>query len=79
MSNRIYLVTHKNENVPSRLVRAGNPSQALRHVAQDEFSVEVATQDQLVLLVGSGRPVETAGFEPVSPPPQPAHLPADDL
>lgn len=66
MSTRIYVVSSKS-NIASdrgnRLVRASNPSQALRHVAEGLFDVEVASQDQLVDLAGKGIKVENAGAD----------------
>lgn len=56
--SRIYVVKHNNAQ---RLVRAGNPAQAIRHVAKKEISAEVASQDQLVELAGKGVTVEDAG------------------
>lgn len=50
MSNsRIYLVRSVNES--TRLVRATNPAQAVRHVARAEITASVATQDDLVTLL----------------------------
>lgn len=39
-------------------MRAAHPANALRHVAADEYVVSVATQDDLVLLLGFGVAVE---------------------
>ena len=61
---RIYIVKDKDPPEPvesTRLVRAANPSQALRHVATEAFTVDVATQDDLVRALGDGITVETAG------------------
>jgi hypothetical protein len=44
-----------------RLVRAPNAAQAVRHVAADTLSASVASQDDLVLLVGRGVKVEACG------------------
>lgn len=56
----IYTVSNKKaEGQPPRLVRASNKAQALRHVA-DEFVVEAATQDDLVMHVSAGVKVEDA-------------------
>ena len=60
MSTRIYLVTDR-ETQAKRLIRAGNQAQAIRHAAQSRFDIEVAGQDDLVQLLGSGRAVEVAG------------------
>lgn len=65
---RIYLVRNQLVEVDAetgkttcRLVRAPNAAQALRHVAADTLAVEVASQDELVLLVGRGVKVEASG------------------
>lgn len=60
---RIYLVTQKAATT-TRLVRATNQAQALRHAVQSVFDVSVASQDDLVSLIASGTVVETAGEEP---------------
>ena len=52
---RIYAVYH---NSNARLVKAKNRAQALSHVAQSTFSVNVASQDDLVTLLGIGVKVE---------------------
>lgn len=57
MTGRIYAVYHGTE---ARLVRAVNRSQALSHVAKTAFNIGVATQDELVTLLGNGTKVETA-------------------
>lgn len=63
-ARRIYVVAPKaatSEAPPQRrLVRATNQAHALRHVAT-EFSVDVATPDELVELAGAGVKVEEAG------------------
>ena len=57
---RIYVVTNRSDGI-TRLVRANNQSQALRHVAGDTFDVGVPTQDGLVhLLTDAGVAVENA-------------------
>lgn len=62
MSKRIYKVEDTEGDAPSvKLVRAGTPAQALRHATISRFSVDVATQDDLVALVANGVAVETAG------------------
>lgn len=68
MSTRIYVVNDTRAN-PSRqrLVRATSRAQALRHVAQDSFAVEVAGQNALVFLLGNGVQVEDAVAEPGDP------------
>jgi len=56
---RIYSVTGKT----TRLVRAASQSQALRHVAQSEFGIRVATQDDIVASMQAGSVIEVAGEE----------------
>jgi hypothetical protein len=60
MTTRIYNVF---DGKTDRLIRAGNPAQALRHVAKASFTVRVATQDDLVDVVGRGGKVEDASKE----------------
>lgn len=61
MSSRIYVVVDKQRLLEEpRLVRAGHPSAAIKHVAGDRLSAEVATQDTLVDLIGRGAKVEEA-------------------
>lgn len=57
-TQRIYLVTQP-DGTP-RLVRASVRSQALSHVASSLLGIHVATQDDLVDLLGSGVKVESA-------------------
>lgn len=59
---RIYTVKRKDAQKP-RLVRATTQAQALRHVALDEYAVEVAGQDELVRALHDGVDVETATTE----------------
>ena len=66
MKTKIYKVQNGNEAVPPRLVRAANRSQAIRHCAKTFFSADLATQDDLVSLLGSVK-VETADAEPAEP------------
>lgn len=56
MTDRIYVVAAK--GAKSRLVRASHPSNAMRHVAAGTFTVAVASQDELVKLLGEGAKVE---------------------
>jgi len=56
-ATRIYVVTQKKSGV-YQLIRAANQAQAIRHAARKEFIAEVASQDQLVVLVASGVKVE---------------------
>ncbi|MEN9923950.1 MAG: hypothetical protein RL268_76 [Pseudomonadota bacterium] len=57
MSQRIYLVTDRDTQA-KRLIRAGTQAQAIRHAAASRFAIEVAGQDDLVELLGSGQVVE---------------------
>lgn len=59
-TTRIYIVAPKTGGA-KRLVRAHHPSRALHHVAEAAFTVEVASQDDLVELIGEGVVVENAG------------------
>lgn len=52
----------------TRLVRATNAAQAMRHVAADTLHVAVASQDDLVELIEAGVKVENSG----EPAPEPA-------
>jgi hypothetical protein len=63
--SRIYVIHDQRGSGPGdqRLVRAGTRAQALRHVAQDVFAVNIASQDALVRLLSSGASVEDAGAE----------------
>jgi hypothetical protein len=45
----------------TRLVRASNASQAMRHVAANTLSVGVAKQDELVELLAAGVKIEDIG------------------
>lgn len=56
MSERIYAVFNGNSG---RLVRAKNRAQALSHVAQSTFNIRVASQNDLVALLGNGAKVES--------------------
>jgi hypothetical protein len=59
---RVYIVGPKvkADGAPDtrRLVRATHPSHALRHVADDELFVTVASQDDLIELLAAGAAVE---------------------
>lgn len=57
MTTRIYAIADKTTK-KTRLVRAGHPATALRHVAADAFDVRVATQDDLVAGFEAGVKVE---------------------
>ena len=56
MNERIYVVYH---GATGRLVRAKSRAQALSHVAQSTFNVRVASQNELVALLGQGTEVES--------------------
>lgn len=62
---RIYIVEEKknDDDSPVRLVKATTKAQALNHVAEKSYAVEVAGQDKLVEAVGLGINVEEAGKE----------------
>lgn len=62
MTTRIYSVALKMGD-GMRLVRAGNQSQALRHVAKQFMETRVATQDDIVAAVTAGAKVEDASAE----------------
>jgi hypothetical protein len=55
-AQRIYIVGTPNGNI--RLVRASLRQQALSHVANSTFTVQVASQDDLVQAVTKGVQVE---------------------
>jgi hypothetical protein len=57
-STRIYIVTRDNGN--HRLVRASTKAQAIGHAVRDDYNAEVAPQEALVGLLGSGIKVEDA-------------------
>lgn len=57
MVNRIYAVSNKADGT-HRLVRAGNPAQALRHVANGMFGVRVATASVVATLMSAGIALE---------------------
>lgn len=61
MKPKIYIV--KNGSGAARLVRAGNRIQAIRHVAADTISAEIAGQEQLIAAIQKGIAVEDAGQE----------------
>lgn len=77
MSKRIYKVTDSEFN-STRLIRANSPSQALGHVAKSRFTVNVASQEELLqVAVDEGVMVETAGAE-LPPLGDPTSEPAGD-
>lgn len=63
---RTYKVVEKADSkdgkvtVAVRLVKASNPAQALRHVAEPRFEISVAKMDDVVELVSKGTKVEIA-------------------
>jgi len=65
MSTRIYAVQ---ANGLFRLVEANTKNAALRHVAQELFTVEVANQKTLVAAMQDGVKVEQASAEPAANP-----------
>ena len=65
-TTRIYaveVIEEESTDERTRLVRAANNSQALRHVAQLHFKVRVASQEDLEILLPSGVKVEQAKQE----------------
>ena len=62
MSTRIYAVRNKDVlNVGVRLVEAATQAQALRHVAQNDYSVDIPNTKEVAELVSSGVRVESSG------------------
>lgn len=61
-ATRIYVVAPKvveaGQPIVRRLVRCTHPSNALRHVAADQFVVAVASHDDLEALLPAGVKVE---------------------
>lgn len=55
---RIYCVS---DGKKERLVRAHHPSAAIKHVADGTIKAWVATQEDLVTMMGTGAVVEEAG------------------
>jgi len=49
---------------PDRLIRATNAAQAARYAIRSGFTVELASQNDLVDMVSVGCPVESALLEP---------------
>lgn len=59
MTQRIYIVRNKADNsLRSRLILAGNPAQAMRHVANDLFAVKAASATDVAELMGNGTTLE---------------------
>jgi len=72
MTTRVYVVTDRETGV-KRLIRAGHQAQAIRHAAQEQFDVAVASQDALIELITGGHAIEDAsrseaGSKPDEPP-----------
>lgn len=59
-STRIYVVS---DHESKRLIRAAHPSHALMHAARSTLDVHVASQDELVALLGRGVEVEAIKHE----------------
>lgn len=57
--SRIYIVKDR-LNQSTRVVRAGNPAQALRYVANEQFTVMSAKAADLAALLGTNIQVENA-------------------
>ena len=62
MTQRIYTVHNKTDG-SARLVMAGNPAQALRHVAHAQYEVKAATATDVAALMGAGVKVEATATE----------------
>jgi iron only hydrogenase large subunit-like protein len=56
--SRIYLVS--DDNFGRYLVRANTPQQAIATIAKQQYTVKVASQDELVALVSDGKKVVEA-------------------
>jgi len=64
MNQRIYIVRNKTDGEnTSRLILAGNPAQAMRHVANDLFSVKAASATDVAELMGAGATLEKSKAE----------------
>ena len=64
MTQRIYIVRNKaDEGQRTRLILAGNPAQAMRHVANDLFAVKAATATDVAELMGTGVQLEKSKAE----------------
>ncbi len=64
-AKRIYIIREviDPKQSTSRLVRASSQAQALRHVAEGRFLVDVANQEEIVHNITSGTLVEDAKSE----------------
>jgi hypothetical protein len=58
MGKRIYLVVH---DLDTYLIEANNKQQAIGHVARQSITATVASQMELVELIGAGAKVTKAG------------------
>ncbi len=58
---RVYVIREGGKN--SRLVSAGTPAQAIRHVVKEKFTAGVASQSDLIELISGGIKVENAAQE----------------
>jgi len=63
MNARIYAVSNKADG-SKRLVKAGTPAQAMRHVANALFDVKTVTALQVAELLSGGVKLENAAQEP---------------
>jgi len=64
MNQRIYIVRNKTDGEnTSRLILAGNPAQAMRHVANDLFAVKAASATDVAELMGNGVQLEKSKAE----------------
>lgn len=64
---RVYHSRHKTTG-KVRLLRAISRASAYRHVAEDEFELSIASQDQLIEAMQSGVKVEDVKAEPAETP-----------
>ena len=64
MNQRIYIVRSKGDTQPARLIQAGNPAQAMRHVANDLFAVKAASSFDVAELMSAGTTLEKSKVEP---------------
>lgn len=68
MDSRLYLIRPKADpGALGRLVEAKHPSQALRHVASDTFSIELPSALEAAALVKKGVTVEDSSAKPDLP------------
>lgn len=62
MTTRIYVVTDLHaQPIKHRLVRAASQAQARNYAARSQYTVDVASQQSLVDLLGDGTKIEDAG------------------